>query len=84
MPTETLVMAGSSPPKSLNTFSNTGTMKATSASRTRRANPPTKPGYIIAARTWRRRASSFSSWSATRCSVSSRMPPVSPAATIAV
>ncbi len=47
------------------------------------ANVMTTPGYIIADFTWRRRESSFSSWSATRSSALSSMPPVSPARVIA-
>ena len=81
--TVNFVMAGSSPPKSLKIFSNTGTRNATSANSTTKANPPMSDGYIIAALIWRRSAASFSSWSATRISVLSRMPPVSPAWTIA-
>ncbi len=38
------VIAGSSPPKSLKIFSNTGTRKATSANRTTNANPPISDG----------------------------------------
>ena len=82
--TVTLVIAGSEPPKSLKTFSKTGTRKVTSASRTVIANPPIMIGYIIADLTWRLSESSFSSWSATRWRVDSRMPPSSPASTIAM
>ena len=78
-----LVMAGSSPPKSLKTSTNTGTMKAISAISTIIAKDSTTAGYIIADLTWRRSESSASSWVAMRLSVSSRMPPVSPARTIA-
>ncbi len=82
-PTVNLVIAGSSPPKSLKTLTKTGTMNAISAIITISAKDSTTAGYIIADLTWRRRESSASSWVATRCSVSSRMPPVSPARTIA-
>ncbi len=78
-----LVIAGSSPPKSLNTSTNTGTMNAISAISTTRAKDRTTAGYIIADLTWRRSESSASSWLAIRLRVSSRMPPVSPARTIA-
>ena len=61
----------------------TGTMKATTAIMIRTATTSTKAGYIIAERTWRRRASSFSSWKATRSSASSRRPEPSPERTIA-
>ena len=60
--TVNLVMAGSSPPKSLKIFSNTGTRKATRANSTTKAKPPISDGYIIAALIWRRSAASFSSW----------------------
>jgi hypothetical protein len=82
-PTVTLVIAGSSPPKSSNTPANTGTRNATRAISTTSAKPPMSDGYTIADLTWRRSSSSFSSWSAMRRRVFSRMPPVSPAATIA-
>ena len=42
--TVNLVMAGRSPPKSLNTPSNTGTRKATRATSTISANPPMTDG----------------------------------------
>ena len=77
------VIAGSSPPKSLKTPTNTGTMNAISAIRTSIAKVSTTAGYIIAALTWRRRESSASSWAATRFSDSSSTPPVSPARTMA-
>ena len=64
-------------------FSKTGTRKTTRAMQDADAKPPIIIGYIIAALIWRLSESSFSSWSATRWSVSSRMPPVSPAATMA-
>ena len=60
----------------------TGTMNATTATITRTARVKTTAGYIIAERTWRRRASRRSSWWATRSSASSRRPEPSPAATI--
>ena len=59
--TVTCVIAGSLPPKSLNTPSNTGTMNTTSAIITRPAKLAIIVGYIIAAFTWRRSESSFSS-----------------------
>ena len=42
--TVNLVIAGSSPPKSLKIFSNTGTRKATSANSTTNAKPPISDG----------------------------------------
>ena len=42
--TVNLVMAGSSPPKSLKIFSNTGTRNATSANSTTNAKPPISDG----------------------------------------
>ena len=44
MPTVSFVSAGSCPPKSLKTFSKTGTMKATRASSTSTANEMITPG----------------------------------------
>ena len=60
----------------------TGTMKITTASITSSATPKITAGYIIADFTWRRSASSFSSWAATRSSESSKRPAPSPALTI--
>ena len=59
-------------------------MKAISAISTMPAKDSTTSGYIIADLTWRRSESSASSWFAMRWSVSSRMPPVSPARTMAM
>ena len=42
--TVNLVIAGSSPPKSLKIFSKTGTRNVTSANRTTNANPPISDG----------------------------------------
>ena len=42
--TVNFVIAGSSPPKSLKIFSNTGTRNATSANRTTNAKPPISDG----------------------------------------
>ena len=52
----------------------TGTMKATTTTITTAARTKTTAGYMSADLTWRRRASSFSSWNATRSSASSRRP----------
>jgi hypothetical protein len=82
-PTVNLVMSGSSPPKSLKTPTNTGTMNAIRPIRTISANERTTIGYAIAPLTWRRSWSSFSSWSEMRSSDCSSTPPVSPARTIA-
>ena len=60
----------------------TGTMNETTTTITTAARTKTTAGYIIADLTWRRRASSFSSWNATRSSASSRRPAPSPAPTI--
>ncbi len=79
----TFVIIGRSPPNCLKTPTNTGTMKVTRPIRTIIANVRTTIGYIIADLTWRRSESSCSSWSATRSSELSSMPPVSPARTIA-
>ena len=57
-------------------------MKATTAVITITAKVKTSAGYIIAARIWRRRASSFSSWIATISSACSSRPEPSPALTI--
>ena len=46
---------------SLKMFTNTGTMIATTRIITTSASPNTTAGYVIAERTWRRRASSRSS-----------------------
>ncbi len=83
MPTVNFVISGNSPPNSLKTPTNTGTMNAISASSTARANTSTTVGYAMADLTWRRRLSSFSSWSAIRSSASSSTPPASPARTMA-
>ena len=77
------VMSGSSPPKSSNTPTNTGTMNAIMPMRTSIANEKTTVGYAIADLTWRRSESSFSSWSEIRSSDSSSTPPASPARTMA-
>ena len=80
----TFVIIGSSPPKSLKTPTNTGTMKAIRPIRTsqREDEDDGRVGHR-ADLTWRRSESSFSSWSAMRSSDSSSTPPVSPARTIA-
>ena len=82
-PTVKRVISGSSPPKSSNTPTNTGTMKAIMPTRTIIAKLNTTIGYAIADLTWRRSESSFSSWSEMRSSASSSTPPVSPERTIA-
>ena len=61
----------------------TGTRNVSRAISTTNAKTMMTVGYIIALLTWRRSDSSFSSWVATRRSVSSRIPPASPARTIA-
>ena len=81
--TVTLVISGSSPPKSAKTFTNTGTMNAIRPIRTQSAKLRTTIGYAIAPLTWRRSWSSFSSWSEIRSSEASSTPPVSPARTMA-
>ena len=57
-------------------------MKETTAIRMTNASAITNIGYIIAERIWRRRASSFSKWKATRSIASSRRPEPSPERTI--
>ena len=58
-------------------------MKVTIASSTTTAKPKTSAGYISADLTWRRRASVFSTWKATRSSASSSRPDCSPERTMA-